>query len=704
MRVTPFKEYEQGKWIKVTRKKPSAYLPPPPPLASKTIFISNLPVDTLPADIKITFRRFGEIENITIPILQKPNLRFRYAFIRYEKANSVLDAISSMNGLKLEGKQLKVQQTKFDKKPITNHPYQLPPRSHLSTQKPYSHIQKSSLRDQRTYREATMPNPHQNHKSPTPPTITPVKQNTSPPTNPALEQFQEEDPQPDFFNKNPSKARITSSKILGEATVEARELLIAETIEEEFALVIEGSRNLDNKELFDRSLMAVAQSSLSSNEILNCIIAEGVLSISIKPLGGLLHLIIFENMEEKLAMMESNWLDRWFIAFRQVNDKIATQWREITLNIYGVPLTAWNYENFHNIGSIFGRVLSVEYSNFDKGRILLITDCLFKVNCRLWIKIGDDKYPIFVYESEHPQKLTIHEPPSHPNSPSSSPSCMNENVQSKKESDDEARGFQTPPTRVQTVTSIPTQKTSKKPSNHDDSSPKPHDLPPGISDCIKSYEHLSNQKASPPPFPLEKQDETGNFNHIINIPTKPSQLTSAQYHTVDLANEKSQPSHKSTRLGTNQNKPPLSPRTLFNSPKKSAHNSPINITNRFGPLYRSKISTSLSSLDSGPLFPPGYEFNIPSHEKSAQIKRRHKKIKKSQMRKLKTSTTPTFPPQAAYHTKKKSPTGLNSINTNDIIAFASKVGMTFNGPQEELRARIDDILRTQKADWVDNQP
>ena len=32
------------------------------------------------------------------------------------------------------------------------------------------------------------------------------------------------------------------------------------------------------------------------------------------------------------------------------------------------------------------------------------------------------------------------------------------------------------------------------------------------------------------------------------------------------------------------------------------------------------------------------------------------------------------------------------ISSNDILSFANKLGMTYPGPQEELRARIDDIL------------
>lgn len=315
-REKPCSEDDQEKWIKVSKRKPHPSPSSFQPLASKTIFISHLPSDTIPSDIKNLFRKFGTIENIVIPPLKKSNLKFRFAFIKYVNSYSIKTAIQAMNGIKLEGLRLKVQLAKADK-PGRNYPPSLTSRNPLAkipiTPKPHP---KSSLRDHRSYREVSLPkndkHPSNHHHSQPDQPHPHADQPPSPLNNPIskIMEIQEIDPQPDFFGKNPSKARIASTRILGEATESARNNIVAEEIDGEFSLVIKGERNLDNQELFDKSLIGVAHSSLSSKEIWNCIVAEGVISLSIKPLGGLLHLITFDSIEEKSAMFQSQWLEK----------------------------------------------------------------------------------------------------------------------------------------------------------------------------------------------------------------------------------------------------------------------------------------------------------------------------------------------------------------------------------------------------------
>lgn len=123
-------------------------------------------------------------------------------------------------------------------------------------------------------------------------------------------------------------------------------------------------------------------------------------------------MITFESMEDKQAMLDSCWLGRWFIEISEVDESTTSRWRQTTLSIYGVPLAAWNYENFHNIGSIYGRVILVDYSNFTSAEVMLITDCLFKINCNLHIDIDGKKYPVFTSELSPPTPYPVNR---HPN-------------------------------------------------------------------------------------------------------------------------------------------------------------------------------------------------------------------------------------------------------------------------------------------------
>lgn len=130
------------------------------------------------------------------------------------------------------------------------------------------------------------------------------------------------------------------------------------------------------------------------------IMAEGVNYITIKAMGGMQHLIIFETLEDKLNVIEGKWLERWFIAIRKVNKHSAALWRETWISIYGTPLIAWEYSNFHKIGSVFGRVKSILYGECDCAHILIITDCLFDINCKIQLQINEVNYSVFISEKQ----------------------------------------------------------------------------------------------------------------------------------------------------------------------------------------------------------------------------------------------------------------------------------------------------------------
>lgn len=144
--------------------------------------------------------------------------------------------------------------------------------------------------------------------------------------------------------------------------------------------------------------MAIALSSLPSHHIWDHILSEGVNSISIKPLGGMQHLITFESLEEKVAMIECNWLDRWFRDMRDIDAQCAPLWRKTQIKVYRVPIRGWSYDNFFNIGCIFGRVLSVDYSDFNYAKVLIISDCLFAINYKLAVEISGKIHKICVTE------------------------------------------------------------------------------------------------------------------------------------------------------------------------------------------------------------------------------------------------------------------------------------------------------------------
>lgn len=113
-----------------------------------------------------------------------------------------------------------------------------------------------------------------------------------------------------------------------------------------------------------------------------------------------MHLVTFETVEEKKAILESEWLNRWFLDMRDIEDEHASKWKETKLKVFGVPLKGWGYDNFYDIGCIFGRTVSVDYSRFDYAIITVITDCLFEVNCKIVMVMEGKSHIVCIYEEK----------------------------------------------------------------------------------------------------------------------------------------------------------------------------------------------------------------------------------------------------------------------------------------------------------------
>lgn len=95
-------------------------------------------------------------------------------------------------------------------------------------------------------------------------------------------------------------------------------------------------------EFLGRCVIGVVSSSSPSNSILEGILAAGVNCLIIQLMGGMLHLITFDSLEDKIAMIDSKWLENWFIHLENVNDSSVSIWRETRIKVYGVPLSIWD--------------------------------------------------------------------------------------------------------------------------------------------------------------------------------------------------------------------------------------------------------------------------------------------------------------------------------------------------------------------------
>lgn len=133
-RESPFKEHEHEPWIKVSRKKTPNRLPPPPSFENNFHISPPIWYHILKYP-KPLQKIWGNCNRRHTPI-QRPHMKFRYAFIRYVNPSSLQATILAINGVKLERMKLKVQLAKFDK-PVPN------PRTALPTLHHPNHHQKN---------------------------------------------------------------------------------------------------------------------------------------------------------------------------------------------------------------------------------------------------------------------------------------------------------------------------------------------------------------------------------------------------------------------------------------------------------------------------------------------------------------------------------------------------------------------------------
>nr|CCA66197.1 hypothetical protein [Beta vulgaris subsp. vulgaris] len=746
------REREADEWITVKRKnmRPKPY----PPIACKTIFINFLPPETHPQTLVDIFSHYGDIAELSLPHRTRNNCNHRYAFIKFYSTQAVINAIRQENGRRIGMFKIKVNPAKYDKpymsqfhRPIHHRPHKLPPaKTFLSHRNP-------AWRDHRSYKEATNPNKENQNK--TFPTTNPKDQPQDKPFQKSPEPSSDTkydnlipnqilEPIPQNLIREMSSKRIMSSKVLGEATERVREEMEIGEMDGEQYLWIKGKKNPELEELLKRSVIAVAIAPSPSSIILDHILAEGVSCVKIKPLGGLLHLLSFDSIEDKKAMVECQWLQRWFVEIRDVSESNAAIWRETWITIYGVPISAWGYENFFEIGSIYGKVQSVDYSRMDYARVLVITDCFFQINHPVLFSVEGKNFKIYVSEENGFQSKYVQ--PGNGISPETAQLQMKDSRGKGVEASIE-KPSESPPRGISEVSPI-NLGTDERQHNYEIMiSPTKTKTPSPPSKNQKPLKYPNQSKTqlifnSPMKSPISQSSQRNLMNSHANKDVQSLEniiLSSPTFVEQPAALGDLGPNEGSTKMGLGKNfsfqyfNPTLNTLDLSKSPKpikqKSTPSSPIPTTNldqtqvaqpnysfhyvnptiptsnNFFPLVRPSQKTSTtnsfssSTSTSSPSIPPGFEDYIPSPLKKF---REQRKIRKTQKKKMRRQASVSSQTPHISHPAHDQPDNQRKTIANEIIDLGLKLGMNFKGPLSELHDRIMDILARQKEDWQSN--
>ncbi|XVE95099.1 hypothetical protein REPUB_Repub02eG0067400 [Reevesia pubescens] len=133
--------------------------------------------------------------------------------------------------------------------------------------------------------------------------------------------------------------------------------------------------------------------------------AEGVAGVSVKKISGKHFLIEFDEDVARLKLLNGDWpwLSEWFSECFPWSDELVMKTRTTWLYCEGVPLHAWNYNTFRNIGDFWGELVSIDektlaFEDFAHGAICITTDNLHKIDDVIDLECGGNCFPIRVYE------------------------------------------------------------------------------------------------------------------------------------------------------------------------------------------------------------------------------------------------------------------------------------------------------------------
>lgn len=379
---------------------------------------------------------------------------------------------------------------------------------------------------------------------------------------------------------------------------------------------------------------------------------------------------------------------------RDVSVKASAKWRETWITIYGVPLNAWSHDTFFKIGCVFGKILSINYSNFEFTKILISIDCLFKINCKMALNVDGFMTKIHIWET--PQFGCIHTIKSKkadaediPATPSKMGDASNLSPMMEEPPDTENLFSHA-------IVTTPLMEADNSPRKSD-SPASPH----GIDGSFSSPNKNNDQPTS-----LNNQSASQKIPCKSLFQDSQPQLSKPQSYHNDGPTPTKSPTFSQTKTKSpfpNQTKlTKLSENKPFTSkPKPDNILSQVQTSNRFQSLIKQKFSSSSCSTSSGPQFPPGFEESIPLPLKMAHEMRRQKKLKK----KIKRKKQIEFPQSKASQAPLPTPVmhqGAFLIDADDVLQMGKTLGVSFRGDESELKRRIENILISQQSNWNQN--
>ncbi|KAL4369087.1 hypothetical protein GQ457_05G024400 [Hibiscus cannabinus] len=169
---------------------------------------------------------------------------------------------------------------------------------------------------------------------------------------------------------------------------------------------VEGSVSEDSMAVLQRCSIGCCRNPISNSSLAEELRMEKVLGVHVMRLAGPRVLLIFDSIEVRQQMMDSGVLDRWFsLVVDWSAEGSALECRRAWISVFGVPVHAWSRDTFERLVSHWGSVIlleeaTAEPSSFERGRVLVESSVLERIEERLELVVEGQVFPIRLTESD----------------------------------------------------------------------------------------------------------------------------------------------------------------------------------------------------------------------------------------------------------------------------------------------------------------
>ncbi|KAL4368431.1 hypothetical protein GQ457_05G036100 [Hibiscus cannabinus] len=169
---------------------------------------------------------------------------------------------------------------------------------------------------------------------------------------------------------------------------------------------VEGSVSEDSMAVLQRCSIGCCRNPISNSSLAEELRMEKVLGVHVMRLAGPRVLLIFDSIEVRQQMMDSGVLDRWFsLVVDWSAEGSALECRRAWISVFCVPVHAWSRDTFERLVSHWGSVIlleeaTAEPSSFERGRVLVESSVLERIEERLELVVEGQVFPIRLTKSD----------------------------------------------------------------------------------------------------------------------------------------------------------------------------------------------------------------------------------------------------------------------------------------------------------------